>query len=244
MSEDRAAGARPGGEIGRGIADRAAPGERIGAIVLAAGRSARAGSIDKLRLRVGGEALVVRAVRAATEAGLHPVVVVTGPRGGGVRSELDDRAVEYVDNPDPGRGLASSLRCGLRALHTRTDAVAVVLADMPWIEARHLRHLAAAWWADEAGHVAEVGRPAEPKVDAWVPVSGGRRGNPVVWSARRFADLTGLEGDRGAAQLFARDDVRVVEVPMPDDAVLRDIDTLADWRAALSHGGFDSSESA
>ena len=50
----------------------------IAGIVLAAGRARRMGR-DKRLVPIGGVPMVVLAVRAALEAGLDPVVVVTGP---------------------------------------------------------------------------------------------------------------------------------------------------------------------
>lgn len=211
------------------------PGEgRVGAVVLAAGRSVRAGPTDKLLLSFEGVPLVRRAVDAAVESDLAPVVVVTPPGAGEVRAMLAECGVVFVENADPRAGLARSLACGVRALRGQVDAAAVLLADMPWVRAEHLRLLARAVAAELSGGGTERpgrdgGSPGRP--DAWVPVFEGRRGNPVVWSSHRFDEIEALEGDRGAAQLFARGGVEAVEVAMPDDGVLRDIDTLEQWLA-------------
>jgi len=66
--------------------------------------------------------------------------------------------------------------------------------------------------------------PAEGRAIC-VPVSGGRRGNPVLWARRFFADMLKLEGDVGAKALLAAYDELVCEVETGGDAALVDIDT-------------------
>src|SRR5262249_53917315 len=56
----------------------AAPGRRVGAIVLAAGRSTRMGGPNKLLADIGGKPLVRIAVEQALASRARPVVVVTG----------------------------------------------------------------------------------------------------------------------------------------------------------------------
>ena len=46
-----------------------------------------------------------------------------------------------------------------------------------------------------------------------VPVSEGRRGNPVLWSRRFFRELMTLDGDVGARHLIAKHAEAVAEVP-------------------------------
>ncbi|MBT8336600.1 MAG: NTP transferase domain-containing protein, partial [Gemmatimonadetes bacterium] len=64
-----------------------------------------------------------------------------------------------------------------------------------------------------------------------VPVCDERRGNPVAWSRAHFAEILALEGDRGARDLLDRHAAGVIEVPVDDAGVLRDVDTLQEWEA-------------
>ncbi|MGH8609781.1 MAG: nucleotidyltransferase family protein, partial [Gammaproteobacteria bacterium] len=54
-----------------------------------------------------------------------------------------------------------------------------------------------------------------------------KRGNPVLWGAQHFPRLLQLSGDQGARGLFRDLADQIVEVEMPGDAVLVDIDTQA-----------------
>ncbi len=58
-----------------------------------------------------------------------------------------------------------------------------------------------------------------------VPVWRGKRGNPVLWAKRFFAEMLTVDGDVGARSLFTAYPEAVSEVEMEGDAVLMDIDT-------------------
>ena len=61
-----------------------------------------------------------------------------------------------------------------------------------------------------------------------VPVRHGRRGNPVLWGARFFAEMAALSGDAGAKELLRRHADQVTEVEMETGAIFADIDAPAD----------------
>lgn len=182
----------------------------LAGLIPAAGRASRMGR-DKRLLSLGGHTLLELAVKALAEAGLSPVVVVTGPEP----QPVLPAGVLHVINPDPGRGMASSIVVGLRALLEAVDGVAVLPADMPKVTAEHVRKLVEAF------------RPES----ICVPTFEDRRGNPVLLSRRFFAEMADLTGDKGARGLIARHEDAVIRVPMPDDGVLTDVDTPEAWRA-------------
>jgi molybdenum cofactor cytidylyltransferase len=188
---------------------------KVAGVVLAAGLSARMNGANKLLAEYRGEALVARAVKAATVAGLDPVVVVTGHDADRVEDVLPPCEVLVVRNPAPERGMASSLNAGLAALPGDVDAAMVLLGDMPGVEAGHLRLLIRAFDPDEGRAIC-------------VPVHDGRRGNPVLLARRFFDEVATIDGDRGARSVVAEHGELVCEVLMPDDAVLRDVDTPED----------------
>lgn len=182
----------------------------LAGLVLAAGRASRMGG-DKRLMRVEGRSMLDRAIEAAVTGGLSPVVVVTGP---GTQPALPAGVIQVV-NPDPGRGMASSLAAGVAALPGVVDGVVVLLADMPRVGGAHVRALAAAF------------RPE----GICVPVFDGRRGNPVLLARSFFAAMGQLTGDKGARGLIAQHRQAVVEVSMDDDGVLVDVDTPEALRA-------------
>ncbi|MFN3076270.1 MAG: NTP transferase domain-containing protein [Alphaproteobacteria bacterium] len=182
---------------------------RIAALILAAGLSTRMEGGNKLLRPVQGRPMVLWVAEACLEAGLWPGIVVLGRQASAVRAALAELPLRFVPNPDPGRGLASSLVLGIEAVPEECDGVMVCLGDMPLVTAGHIRRLTAGF----------DGTPT-------VPVHEGRRGNPVLWGRSHFAALRALRGDRGGRDLLTG--TRVREVVMPDDAVLRDMDTAED----------------
>ena len=182
---------------------------RIASIVLAAGGSSRMEGRHKLLERVGDGPLLLHGVRAALAFG-GPVVVVTGGEAAAVESHLP-AGVRVVRNPAWTEGMSTSIRAGVEALPAGVDAAFVLLADMPAVEVRHLRELAARW---VPGAIV-------------VPTHDGVRGNPVLWSAEHFPELARLEGDRGGKPLLNRHADAVVEVSC-DSAGSRDVDDATD----------------
>ncbi|MDX5366272.1 MAG: NTP transferase domain-containing protein, partial [Alphaproteobacteria bacterium] len=188
---------------------------RIAALVLAAGKSSRMQGPNKLLMDVGDKPMVAHIVDAALESSAGPVIVVTGNAEAEVRAALAGRAVTFVHNPDYAEGLSTSLRAGLGALPEETDGALVCLGDMPDIRAAHLDRLIAAFDPEEGRTIC-------------VPTVAGKRGNPVLWGRDWFAAMMDVKGDTGAKHLIGENEDAVCEVPMPDDAALRDIDTQAE----------------
>ncbi len=183
----------------------------LAGVILAAGLSTRAGEGTKLLFPVEGEAMVARVAATAAAAGLEPVVVVTGHESAAVEAAVAHRGVVVARNPDPARGLASSLVRGVEALPERARGVVVLLGDMPWVAPATVRRLVAAFRPDR-GH------------SVCVPRHHGRRGNPVLWGAEHFPAIRRLTGDAGAGRLLEGRPHAVAWVDVDDPGVLRDVD--------------------
>jgi len=178
--------------------------------VLAAGRGERFGPESKLLRELAGVPIVRRAVDAARASGLAPVVVVV-PEGrvGDTIGRAVGKGVEVVVNPDPGRGISSSLVVALDALDPRpdVDAVVVGLGDQPLVGAEAYRRV-----ADASTTGATIA----------VAIYGGERRNPVVLDRSLWPAARALTGDEGARALMRDHPVR--EVPCDGTGDPADID--------------------
>jgi len=181
---------------------------RIAAIILAAGRSTRMGA-NKLLADVRGAAIVRHVAEAAVGSRARPVLVVVGHQADDVRKALSGVEVAFIDNPDYAGGLSGSLKRGIDALARQSDGALILLGDMPQIEAAHIDRLIAAF---VPGAIV-------------VPTHRGKRGNPVLWPAARFAEMAQLEGDVGAKELIRRHAAQVREVELSSEAIFVDVDT-------------------
>jgi molybdenum cofactor cytidylyltransferase len=222
MTGDRSAaeqvtGDRAGGDlptVDADAIDRASDARpAVVGVLLAAGTSSRYGDANKLLADLDGKPVVRHAAETLLDADLD-VVVVLGHEADRVRSALVDLDVRFVENPNYERGQSTSVRAGVEAV-ARTDADAVVFlpGDMPSVSPETVETLIAA-------HGAGVG-------DALAAAHDGRRGNPVLFARRHFADLRGVEGDVGGRAVLLGSE-RSALVAVDDPGVTADVDTPAD----------------
>src|SRR5580765_1645152 len=133
------------------------------AIVPAAGKAERFGGA-KLLADVGGVTMLDRTLQCLLDAGVNQVVVVLPPAG---RFEtvkhLGDPQVLVVVNPDPSRGMFSSIQVGIEAAHG--NPMLVLPGDMPFVSAATVVAVLGAY--------ARVGGIVVPRHD-------GHRGHPVA----------------------------------------------------------------
>lgn len=187
-------------------------------LVLAAGAGSRFGG-GKLLAPVAGRPILQHVLDAVAAAGLTDVVVVLGQDAGAVEAAITWRAERRVVNPDPGLGLASSLRLGIEAVGTDAEAILVALGDQPLVSVEAIRAL-----LDPAG-------PSDDK-PVVVPVYPEDRGrNPVVLRRPAFKLLDEVEGDRGLGPVLAAHPELVQEVPV--GGANPDVDTREDLARAI-----------
>jgi len=188
-------------------------------IVLAAGRSTRMDGPNKLLAELEGKKLVRIATEQALASKASGVIVVTGHQADLVEQALAGLDVKFVRNQEFAAGLASSVKAGIAAVPADADGAVICLGDMPLIDAGLIDRLIDDFAADR-GHLIVV------------PVAGGRRGNPVLWSRRFFQELMTLDGDVGARHLIAKHSEAVAEVAVEGEGAFLDIDTPQALEAA------------
>lgn len=181
----------------------------LAGIILAAGMSSRFGAGNKLLIQYGGQAMVRRVVEAALATELDPVIVVTGHDAARVKAALSGLDLVVAHNAEFANGQAGSLATGISAVPQSCTGAMILLGDMPDVSAEIINQLLDEF-ADESSIV--------------VPLYNGVRGNPVILGSENFAGLEKISGDKGARELLAGENVRMVDVA--SNAVLRDFDTL------------------
>lgn len=213
----------------------------IWAVVLAAGESRRMGT-QKLLLPYG-EATVVEAVAAAArKSRVDRVLAVLGADAEEVRRALErgaaaaggvgsgagapdgpaaptgptPRGVAFAVNEDYRSGMLSSVQAAFRALPSDATAAVVMLGDQPFVAPRVIDAVVDAYRTSGRGIV--------------VPVSGGRRGHPVLVDLKYRDEVLRLDPADGLRQLLRAHPDDVEEVEADDPAILRDLDTPADYQ--------------
>jgi len=195
---------------------------RLGVVVLGAGRSVRMGR-PKLLLRWGKTSVIGHLLKLWKSLGARQIAVV-GPAGARfLEAELDRLGVSAADriwNPNPSRGMFSSIQCAARWNGWKDGLThwAIVLGDQPHVRRKTLRR------------VLDFGA-AHPR-SICLPRQGGHRRHPVLLPKGTFRQL----GNSAAQNLKSILDhptsiVRCCE--LEDPALALDIDRPEDYRKAL-----------
>lgn len=181
------------------------------ALVLAAGRSRRFGSDKRIAMLPCGQTVLAATLARVLEV-FDDVRVVLRPGDDPVALAIDARArIIWAEHADEGMG--SSLAAGVCALEqSQAKAVAVLLGDMPWVQAQTLQQLKALSTAQQIV----------------VPVYQGERGHPVLFGRHYWPALQCLQGDQGGRKIILGAGDACVYVPMGDAGVLRDVDWATD----------------
>jgi CTP:molybdopterin cytidylyltransferase MocA/SAM-dependent methyltransferase len=191
--------------------------------VLAAGAGDRFGG-RKLEARIAGRPLMQHVLDALAAAGIDDPIVVLPPDSA-LATLLDWRRAGRVVNPEPARGLASSLQLGWAAalaMQPRHDAVLIVLGDQPRLAPEVIRAV-----------VAAPLEPARPVVAPRYADSGAR--NPVRLELEAGRLVEAATGDRGIGPLLDHEPLLVrwlaVDGDNPDVDRPPDLVALieADW---------------
>jgi CTP:molybdopterin cytidylyltransferase MocA/SAM-dependent methyltransferase len=195
------------------LAAAAAKPPRVRAVVLAAGSGRRFGG-RKLEARFDGRPVLQHVLDLLSQAGFDDPVVVVGPEP---PAGIDWRAAQRVTNPEPSRGLASSLRLGWLAAvdgDARPEAVLVVLGDQALLRAEVVRGL--------------VAMPFDPGRPIVAPrYSGTDAHNPIRVELAGGGELVEQStGDRGLGPVLQRHSDRVRWLEVEGDNP--DVDTAAD----------------
>lgn len=191
------------------------------AIVPAAGASRRMGR-PKLLLPYGKSTIVGSLASALRAGGASPVVIVAASGDTGLQEWARGFGATVAVNPDPERGMLSSIREGLAALGGaarlagRGEVVLVAPADLP---------------AVRPGTVAELlWRRVAAGAPLAVPTFQGQRGHPLAIAPELLAEIGALDLSIGLKQLLERHAEAVLEVPVDDPGAVRDVDTPEDYQ--------------
>jgi molybdenum cofactor cytidylyltransferase len=187
---------------------------RAVAVVTAAGSAERFGG-KKLLTLVDGEPLLDHTIRALLDGGVAEVIVVVGRDA---RAELErdvnallDPRVRAVENPDPSRGMFSSIQQGVA--QAQGDTILVMPGDMPFVSPETVRAVIAAY---------------EQKPAIVSPRYRGKRGHPVALPAALRDEIRSADARSTLhVVIHAHTDMRV-DVDVDDSGVVRDVDRLED----------------
>jgi len=182
----------------------------IVALVLAAGRSERMGR-PKALLPLRETTFLGAILRTIESSRVEEARVVLGEDAGEIRAACGLRDPIVVLNRDAGSPMIASVRCGLRALPLETKGVLLWPVDHPLVRAETVDLIVDAFEQRQPGIV--------------LPVCGGKRGHPVLFSTRLVPELVAAPDTAGARHVVRAHEGELLEVPVEDVGVVTDIDT-------------------
>lgn len=184
-------------------------------MVPAAGSAERFGG-KKLLTPIDGQPLLDRTISVLLNGGVDRIVVVVGPNADELTRDVNafnDPRVRPVVNPDPSRGMFSSLQAGLA--EAEGDALVVLPADMPFVQSGTVAILLDVFAA----------RPAIVS-----PRYQGKRGHPVVLPPALRDEIRAAEATMTLHDVLTRHPDQRVDVDVQDRGVVRDVDRVSDLK--------------
>lgn len=194
------------GQLGKVFSVRS----RVAGVILAAGGSQRLGRPKQL-LDWRGQPFIAKVAQNALEAGLAPLIVVTGAESERVSDALAGLPVATVLNPDWQDGQSTSLRAGIATLPEHCQAVMFLMSDQPQASPVLIRAVVEAFFTQRSPITA--------------PRIAGRRANPVLFGRETFDLLRTIRGDQGGRAVFDR--FPVTWVDWADERNALDVDDEA-----------------
>ena len=177
----------------------------LAAVILSGGASSRMGS-PKALLPYQGRPFLDHLL----EATRHPTIsvrrVVLGPHAEPIAKSIHLNADEIVINPDWEQGQLSSIHAAMKSFPPGLDGMLVCLVDHPLISATLVGDLINAFYSSGAPIV--------------LPVHMGRRGHPVLFSAKLFPELLAARLDVGARAVVWAHRAEVHEVPTAEEGCI------------------------
>ncbi len=196
----------------------------IAAIVPAAGRSERMGR-PKLLVTIGGGTLISRVVNALRAGGADRVLVVAPPadsvEGPAILAEAQAGEAEVIVPLSRPPDMRASIELALLRLaqHGPPRWVILTPGDCPGVTPQVVAAL-----------IEEAAREPERMI---IPITGGRRGHPIVLPWDLAAEIPRLPAGAGVNALVSEHARRITELTVASPDVSADLDTPADLRRWL-----------
>ncbi|HUX36812.1 MAG TPA: NTP transferase domain-containing protein [Rectinemataceae bacterium] len=196
-------------------------------VIPAAGASSRMGDWKPL-LSWASSTILETVLSSVLEAGLE-AILVAGFRGEELHALFDGRpSIRVVDNPAWREGMLGSVLAGARA--TEGEAFFVTPADMPKVGSGLYRRLIAVFEEGQGRSSGREGLSAGGPPTLFAACAA-KAGHPVLIPRALIAGMSRLDRGDKLRDFLMRGRWELVETG--DPAVLADIDTRADYEAAL-----------
>jgi molybdenum cofactor cytidylyltransferase len=193
---------------------------RVGAVVLAAGKSLRMGR-NKLLLPLKDKTVIENILDSLEAASVREQIVVLGTEPQEVVETIKPRLskVKIALNLSPELGMASSFKTGLIMINN-VDAAFLVLGDQAILDPNLLTKMVKTM----------ENNPEELIVS---PIHNGKKGHPLLFHRKLFGEILSLKDTQTLREVIHGHEDRRVTVEAPEWTII-DIDTPEDYERLIN----------
>ena len=190
----------------------------ITAILLAAGQSKRLFNQNKLIKNYKGKLLINHAVQSIIKSKIEKLIIVLGFEYLKVKKKINkNKKIKFVINHNYTRGIASSIKCGLKKISNKSDGFIIAQGDMPKINKNILNKL-----------YKEI---KTNKKEIFVPRKNNKIGNPIGFKLSMINQLKKISGNRGAKFIIKRNKSKIKYIRTKSLGIFKDIDLNKDFNS-------------
>jgi len=188
------------------------------AVILAAGESKRMGS-PKALLPYHDRTFLEHLVEITKHPKIGSQLIVLGAGAEAISNHVGLTPEMTVVNPDWESGQLSSIKAALKSIGSRpTDGILLCLVDHPLISSGLIADLVEAFYRTNKLIV--------------LPTLRGKRGHPVIFSAKLFGELLAAPETTGARSVVWNYAAEVCEVPTSEEGVILNLNDPEAFRSA------------
>ena len=193
-------------------------------IVLAAGLSSRMRAGHKLLLPFGQHTIIEEILTQLQRTNAHEIIIVLGYEQKKIIPLLSRfHQCTIVSHPGYRNGLTSSIQQGVKNISQNSAGFMLCLSDLPFITYKEYQHLLNLFVKKD---------PTQPCILR--TTYKGKYGHPVIFS-KHFRDAILQHSDpHGCKKIVRRNRHCLMEIEMDTNAILRDVDTDADYQRIIS----------
>lgn len=192
------------------------------ALVMAAGYSSRMQDFKPL-LPLGQEKVIEKTINNFVKAGITDIRIVVGYQADLLLPVLEPLPVRILYNEDFAQGMFSSVLVGVNSLETDVAAFFLHPADIPLVKPRTIRRILLTYqkYAEEKRII--------------FPCYKGARGHPPLIPSYLKQYIRHWHGTDGLRGLLSKLSPKALELTVPDQGILLDMDTPQDYQHVLQH---------
>lgn len=188
---------------------------KTGAVIVAAGMSTRMNCFKPM-LKLGNTTIVERVITTMKQAGIDPIVVVTGNQADMLEKHISHMGVVCVRNQRyVETQMFDSAKIGFMYIQNLCDRFFFSPVDVPLFSVNTLQRL------------------MECEGPVVCPLYNKIQGHPILISSQLISEIIIYKGSDGLDGAIFHCEIPISRVPVNDEGVIYDTDTPEDYRLLL-----------